>query len=152
MKLDTLTGDLLPMRGALHNNMDGLKLVGTDLIIGLQGNFGSSAGVQIFDTTTDTFGNGRLLAGLPSNIVNGIEVSTDVVYIATNGGIGRWSLQTNDWLNPLTTTDGLPSNLVEDMLFDDPYLWVATPSGLAQMDKVVSANEGFFYLFYSFKQ
>ena len=140
MKLDTLTGQLLPMQGALHNNMDGLKLVGTDLIIGLQGNFGSSAGVQIFDTTTDTFGNGRLLAGLPSNIVNGIEVSSDVVYIATNGGIGRWSLQNNDWLNPLTTTDGLPSNLVEDMVFESPYLWAATPSGLARMNTLNSTS------------
>ena len=71
MKLDTVSASLNPLNGALHNNMDGLKLVGTDLIIGLQGNFGSSAGVQVFDTLTDTFGNGRLIAGLPSNIVNG---------------------------------------------------------------------------------
>ncbi len=67
--LDTVTATLTPINGALHNNMDGIKLVGTDLIIGLQGNFGSSAGVQVYDTVTNTFGNGRLLAGLPSNIV-----------------------------------------------------------------------------------
>ncbi len=47
MKLDTVSASLDPINGALHNNMDGLKLVGTDLIIGLQGNFGSSAGVQV---------------------------------------------------------------------------------------------------------
>ncbi len=134
MKLDTLTGSLTSLSGALHNNMDGLKLVGTDLIVGLQGNSGSSAGVQIFDTTTDTFGNGKLLAGLPSNNINGIESTSDVIYIATNGGIGRWSLQTNDWLNPLTTIDGLPSNIVEDLVFESPDLWAATPSGLAQIN------------------
>ena len=132
--LDTISANLVPVNGALHNNMDGLKLVGTDLVIGLQGNSGSSAGVQIYDTQTKSFGNGKLLAGLPSNIVNGVVASTDVVYIATNGGIGRWSLQTNDWLNPLTTTDGLPSNLVQDLLFDAPNLWAATPQGLVKMD------------------
>ena len=121
--------------------MDGIKLVGTDLIIGLQGNFGSSAGVQVYDTITNTFGNGKLLAGLPSNIVNAIEASADVVYIATNGGVGRWSLQTNDWLNPLTTTDGLPSNIIQDLLYDSSNLWIATPLGLVQMDTIAnSAN------------
>ena len=141
MMLDTVTATLTPINGALHNNMDGIKLVGTDLIIGLQGNFGSSAGVQVYDTVTNTFGNGRLLAGLPSNIVNAIEASADVVYIATNGGVGRWSLQTNDWLNPLTTTDGLPSNIIQDLLYDSSNLWIATPLGLAQMDTITnSAN------------
>ena len=134
MMLDTLSATLTQINGALHNNMDGLKLVGTDLIIGLQGNSGSSAGVQVYDTQTNSFTNGRLLAGLPSNIVNSIEVTADEVYIATNGGVGRWSLQTNDWLNPLSTTNGLPSNLIQDIIFDSPYLWIATPSGLAQMD------------------
>ena len=139
MMLDTTTATLTSINGALHNNMDGLKLVGSDLIIGLQGNSGSSAGVQIYDTQTNSFGNGRLLAGLPSNIVNSIDVSPDEVYIATNGGVGRWSLQTNDWLNPLSTTDGLPSNLVQDVMFESPNLWVATPSGLAQMDTLTNS-------------
>ena len=139
MMLDTITATLTPINGALHNNMDGIKLLGTDLIIGLQGNSGSSAGVQVYDTVTNTFGNGKLLAGLPSNIVNGIEASADVVYIATNGGIGRWSLQTNDWINPLTTTDGLPSNLIEDLIVDSTNLWVATPLGLAKMDTANNA-------------
>ena len=66
MMLDTITATLTPINGALHNNMDGIKLLGTDLIIGLQGNSGSSAGVQVYDTVTNTFGNGKLLAGLPS--------------------------------------------------------------------------------------
>lgn len=134
MKLDTVSASLNPINGALHNNMDGLKLVGTDLIIGLQGNFGSSAGVQVFDTLTDTFGNGRLVAGLPSNIVNGFETDNNIMYIATDGGIGRWSFQTNDWLNPITSTDGLPSNIIQDLVFEDPNLWAATPSGLVKID------------------
>ena len=139
MMLDTVTATLTSINGALHNNMDGIKLVGTDLIIGLQGNEGSSAGVQVYDTVTNTFGNGRLLAGLPSNIVNGVEASADVVYVATNGGVGRWSLQTNDWINPLTTTDGLPSNLIEDLIIDSTNLWVATPLGLAKLDTTNNA-------------
>ncbi|MDP6333896.1 MAG: fibronectin type III domain-containing protein [Candidatus Poseidoniaceae archaeon] len=134
MKLDTLTGILTQMSGALHNNMDGLKLVGTDLVVGLQGNFGSSAGVQVFDTTTGTFGNGRLLAGLPSNYINGFAANSDVMYIATNGGVGRWSYLTSDWLNPLTTTDGLPTNIIEDLELVNNDLWMATPSGLVKMD------------------
>ena len=136
MKLDTLTGNLIPISGALHNNMDGLKLVGTDLIVGLQGNFGSSAGVQIFDTVTGTFGNGKLLAGLPSNYINGFASDSDVMYIATDGGIGRWSFLTSDWLNPLTTTDGLPTNIIEDLELVNNDLWIATPSGLVKMDTI----------------
>ena len=139
IKLDTVTGILSSVNGALHNNMDGLKLVGTQLIIGLQGNFGSSAGIQIYDTQTNTFGNGRLLAGLPSNSINGFESDSNVMYIATNGGIGRWSFQTNDWLNPITTTDGLPSNVVEDLILDGSNLWIATPSGLVKMDTSTNA-------------
>ena len=134
MMLDTVNGALMAINGALHDNMDGMRLVGTDLIIGLQGNSGSSAGVQVYDTITGTFGNGRLLAGLPSNIVNNIDATNSEVYIATDGGIGRWSLQTNDWLNPLTTTDGLPSNVIQDVLVDSNNLWIATPSGVVQLD------------------
>ncbi len=134
MKLDTTTGTLVAINGALHNNMDGLKLVGNQLIIGLQGNFGSSAGVQTYDTQTGTFGNGKLLAGLPSNNINAFAADNDVMYVATDGGVGRWSFQTNDWLNPITTTDGLPVNLVQDLLLEGSSLWASTPLGLVKMD------------------
>jgi hypothetical protein len=63
-KLDTLTGVLSRVSGALHNNMDGLFVYGSTLVIGLQGSSGSAAGVQVYDPSTG-FGNGRLLGGLP---------------------------------------------------------------------------------------
>ena len=72
---------------------DEMKLVGCDLFIGLQGSGSSSAGVN---TTTTIPIAGRLLAGLPSNNVNGfvtqISQSTgqETVYIATdNNGVAR---------------------------------------------------------------
>ena len=51
---------------ALHNQMDGLIHDGENLFIGLMGWSGSSAGFQTFDPDTRSWGQGSLLAGLPS--------------------------------------------------------------------------------------
>ena len=138
-KLDTLTGTLTRMTGGLHNNMDGLFLYGNDLVIGLQGSSGSAAGVQIYTPGTG-FGNGRLLGGLPSNNINAFTESSTMLYIATNGGIGRWDYTTSDWANPLTTSDGLPTNVVEDVVMVGTDLWMATAAGVVKMDTLTNAT------------
>ncbi|DAC47696.1 MAG TPA: hypothetical protein D7H93_00470, partial [Candidatus Poseidoniales archaeon] len=138
-KLDTLTGTLTRINGGLHSNMDGLFVYGNDLIIGLQGSSGSAAGVQIYTPGTG-FGNGRLLGGLPSNNVNAFTESSTMLYIATNGGIGRWDYTTSDWANPLTTSDGLPTNVVEDVVMVGTDLWMATTAGVVKMDTLTNAT------------
>ena len=132
-KLDTLTGIVTRLNGGLHSYLDGMVLDGTTLVLGLMGSGGSAPGVQLYDVQTG-YGNGKLLGGLPSNAVNNFAATSDILYIATNGGVGRWDYTQGDWINPLTTSDGLPTNVVEDVLVEGNSLWMATSAGLVEMN------------------
>ena len=139
--LDTTTGVMSILPTGIHNFQDEMKLVGSDLFIGLQGSGSSSAGVQIFNTTTNSYTAGRLLAGLPSNNVNGfvtqISQSTgqETVYIATDNGVARWNASGDKWETAWTALDGLPISNVEDILEDSSgNLWMATPLGISHYD------------------
>tara|TARA_Y100000766_G_scaffold112496_1_gene96451 strand:- start:41069 stop:49372 length:8304 start_codon:yes stop_codon:yes gene_type:complete len=138
-KLDTLTGVVTRLSGGLHGYLDGMVLDGTTLVLGLMGSGGSAPGVQLYDIQTG-YGNGKLLGGLPSNGVNNFAATSDILYIATNGGVGRWDYAAVDWINPLTTSDGLPTNVVEDILVEGNSLWMATPAGLVEMNLTTSAT------------
>tara|TARA_B100001093_G_scaffold516803_1_gene596502 strand:+ start:46591 stop:54879 length:8289 start_codon:yes stop_codon:yes gene_type:complete len=138
-KLDTLTGIVTRINGGLHNNLDGMVLDGTTLVLGLMGSAGSAAGVQLYDLQTG-YGNGKLLGGLPSNGINNFASTSNVLYIATNGGVGRWDYSAGDWLNPLTTSDGLPTNIVEDILVEGNDVWMATPAGVLSMNLTNNAT------------
>ncbi len=130
LKLDTLTKSISAIGGSLHTKFDTMHTYNSQLVVGLAGDGGSPPGVQMFNPTTDQFGNGRLIAGLPSNIVNGFADSTNVLYIATDGGIGRWNYSTNDWMDSITAFNGLPSNVVEDVVVIGSKVYMATPAGL----------------------
>ncbi|MGB1587507.1 MAG: hypothetical protein ACPHJD_01685 [Poseidonia sp.] len=134
LKLDTTTRSLSVLSGALHGKFDTMHLYNNDLIIGLAGDGGSPPGVQVFNPSTDQFGNGRLIAGLPSNIVNGFADTSTILYIATNGGIGRWNYTTNDWMDSITSANGLPSDIVEDVVAVGNDIYMATPSGVFVWD------------------
>jgi len=142
--LDTTTGMLQSLPTGIHNFQDGIKVVGDELFIGLQGSGTSSAGIQIFNTTSSTYTAGRLLAGLPSNNINGFLTVTgnlpgqDMVYIATNNGVARWNASGNNWETAWTALDGLPISYVEDIIEYDGNIWMATPNGLSMHD--TSAN------------
>ena len=138
-KLDTLNGMVMRLNGGLHSNMDGLFVNGNTLVIGLQGSSGSAAGVQLYDLATG-FGNGKLLGGLPSNVINAFAETSSTLYIATNGGVGRWDYAASDWMNPLTTSDGLPTNVVEDIQVIGTDVWMATAAGVVKMDTLTNAT------------
>ncbi|HJL60190.1 MAG TPA: hypothetical protein QF621_07550, partial [Candidatus Thalassarchaeaceae archaeon] len=101
---------------ALHTQMDGMVIEddGT-MYVGLMGNQGSAAGFQTFNTNTNTWGHGSLLAGLPSNIVRDFLEYGDHILIATHGGIGLWNTTRDDWDDPITTIDGLPTPIIEEL-------------------------------------
>ena len=142
--LDTVNGTLLPLPTGIHNFQDGLKVVGDDLFIGLQGSGSSSAGIQIFNTTSEAYTAGRLLAGLPSNNVNSFltvtdlnnqgVISSETVYIATNNGVARWNATGDKWETAWTALDGLPISFVEDIIEFNGDIWMATPNGISQYD------------------
>ena len=130
LKLDTTTRTISAVGGSLHGKFDTMHTYNSQLVVGLAGDGGSPPGVQMFNPLTSQFGNGRLIAGLPSNIVNGFAETTDVLYIATDGGIGRWNYTTNDWMDSITTFNGLPTDVVEDVLAIGGSVYMATPAGL----------------------
>ena len=144
--LDTTNGTLQPLPTGIHNFQDGLKVVGDDLFIGLQGSGSSSAGIQIFNTTSDTYTAGRLLAGLPSNNINSFltvtetnnlgQISSEIIYVATNNGVARWNATGDKWETAWTALDGLPISFVEDIIELDGDIWMATPNGISQYDPV----------------
>lgn len=138
--LDTVNGNLVTLPTGIHDSQDGLKLVGDDLYIGLQGTGSSSAGIQIFNTTTNTYTAGRLLAGLPSNNVNAFLTTSssngaqEIVYIATDNGVARWNSTANSWETALTALDGLPISYVQNLLEFNNNIWMTTPSGLSEFN------------------
>ena len=134
LKLDTTTRTITAVGGSLHGKFDTMHTYNNQLVVGLAGDGGSPPGVQMFNPLTSQFGNGRLIAGLPSNIVNGFAETTDVLYIATDGGIGRWNYSTNDWMDSITTFNGLPTDVVEDVLAVGSLVYMATPAGLFVWD------------------
>ena len=134
LKLDTLTKGISILGGSLHTKLDTMHVYNNQLVVGLAGEGGSPPGVQMFNPNTDQFGNGRLIAGLPSNNVNGFTSTSGVLYIATDGGIGRWNYTTNDWMDSITVYSGLPTNVVEDVVAVGTDIYMATPSGLFVWD------------------
>lgn len=100
---------------ALHSQMDGIILENGTMYVGLMGREGSSAGFQSFTTSSNSWGFGSLIAGLPSNIVRDFLEYGDHILIATHGGIGMWNTTRDDWDDPITTIDGLPSSIIEHL-------------------------------------
>ena len=141
--LDTTTGTFQNLPMGLHNYQDGIKRVGDDLFIGLQGTTTSSAGIQVFNTALGTYSAGRLLAGLPSNNINGFLITSsnsafgnEMIYIATDNGVGRWNASGGNWETAWTTLDGLPTPNVEDIIqYWNDTIWLATPNGLSMYDE-----------------
>ena len=141
MKLDVTNRNLAAITGALHDKFDQMQLYNNHLVIGLAGEGGSPPGVQTFDLNTQQFDGGRLIAGLPSNIVNGFDESSNIMYIGTNGGLGRFNItSTNDWMDSVTSNSGLQDNVIEDVLVIGTDVYLATPSGLIVWDELTETS------------
>jgi len=65
------------------------------------------------------------------NYITGLAEATDVIYVATTGGIRRYDRFARQWLPPLTTRDGLPGNNVQRVAYDAATgdLWFDTRNG-----------------------
>jgi len=145
LRLDTNTGDLITVTGALHNNPAGLaKAVdssGTEeLIIGLLGSANTASGVQTFDLASQQYTTSSLLAGLPSNSIQGFTFSSDSLFIATSNGIGQWNFTLNSWENPITLQDGLPDSFIGDVYWASNTLYAASLSGVTQYIPTTGAS------------
>ena len=129
-----------PTPPSLHNQMDGLLMDGEQMFVGLMGWDGSSAGFQSFDPGSRTWGQGSLLAGLPSNIVTDFVQFGEHVLISTHGGIGLWNQTKYDWDDPITTVAGLPTP-ISNHLFVPPSpvlgngsVLIGGPTGMIVLD------------------
>ena len=130
-----------PTPPSLHNQMDGLLMDGEQMLVGLMGFDGSSAGFQSFDPSSRTWGQGSLLAGLPSNVVTDFVQFGEHVLISTHGGIGLWNQTKYGWDNPITTVDGLPTP-ISNHLFVPPSpvlgngtVLIGGPTGVIVLDQ-----------------
>ena len=121
-KIDILQRTKSPASPALHSQMDGMHIDDDGIMyVGLMGESGTSAGYQAFDTNTENWGAGSLIAGLPSNIVRDFLTVDNHILIATHGGIGLFNTSSLSFDNPITTFNGLPSPIIEHlMILDNP--------------------------------
>jgi len=143
-RLDPNTGAANWMPQGLHNSMDEIAVYGDDLVVGLQGTWYSGPGMSVFNTTQMIWTGGKLISGLPSNVVNDVEVIDSKAYIATEGGLGIWNLNTDEWEDSLTSLNGLPSNVINSLSYyevtnnagvqTESTLYIATNVGLARYD------------------
>jgi len=145
VKLDPQTGLAMLMPSGLHNILDGIEVYNGNLVVGLQGSWSSSAGIGVFNPATHQWVAGRLLSGLPSNIINDFAIIDDIAYFATDGGIGLWNITSEEWMDSLTTMDGLPTNAINSLSHVSStnsagsvssILYIGTSAGLARMDMV----------------
>ena len=139
LKLDAVTGDLTltTLSGAQHNNHGGLAMAvdasgAEGLIIGLLSSATTASGAQSFDLLSQQFTSSALLAGLPSNAIQGFSFSSDSLFIATSNGIGQRNLTANAWENPITVNDGLPDSFVGDVFWASNALYVGSLSGVTK--------------------
>jgi len=133
-KVDTTTGQASSTPAPLHYQMHGISQKGSDLVIGLMGTTYTAAGVQVYNMTTQSWTDGALLAGLPSNLVRDFALYDNRVWIATYGGIGVWNLSSQAWDDSITTQNGLTSTVVEHIWVESGELMFGTPSGLIRWD------------------
>ena len=138
LTLDASNGTWSTASNGLSDDLDGLAWYGNELVTGLVGGGSGVSGVQIYDPTSDAFVDGGVLGGLPSNTVLGLSrtSASDVVHIATDGGVGRFDRSMDGWDTPISTVNGLASNNVEDVItwFDaagNEQVLLATDGGLA---------------------
>jgi hypothetical protein len=133
-KVDIATGQISGTPVPLHYQMHGIHYTGSELVIGLMGTTTTSAGFQVYNLTTNSWVQGSLLAGLPSNIVRDFVEYDNRIWVATYGGIGVWNTTTQAWDDSITTQNGLPSTIIEKIWVEGTELMLATPSGLVVWD------------------
>lgn len=133
-RIDLTTGTWQTTPAALHGQMDGLWMDGSEIVVGLMGTSWTAAGVQVFNKTTNSWDHGKLLAGLPSNIVRDFLLYDNRIWVATWGGLGVWNISSQAWDDPITTMDGLPSGTIEHLWNQGGELWLGTPAGLVRFD------------------
>lgn len=104
--------------GGLSDDLDGLAWHGNNLVVGLRGGAQGVSGVQVFNPLAVGFVDGGVLGGLPSETINAISRSStsDIVYVGTPSGVGRWDASIGGWDTPISTNDGLQDNNIEDVM------------------------------------
>ena len=133
-RYNTITGTANIVPQGLNQFTDGLAIHGDDVVVGLQGTWASAAGVQVWNTSTNQWTMGRLLSGLPNNIINDFALTATHILIATEGGLGMWNMTKDDWDDPLTSLDGLSSNNIYSLDVYQDVVYMGTPLGISRWD------------------
>jgi len=67
-----------------------------------------------------------------TRFIRSISIGFYNIYFGTTRGVLRYDMNRNEWLDPLTKSDGLQDQNIERIAVDpdDSRLWVQTPSGI----------------------
>ena len=155
ISLDVTTKQIRTHPGSVHNSLDGMYIQGGDLYTGLTSVFDAASGFQSLDMSSRIWEEPELLASLPSNTIGDFMRIGNITLVSTSVGIGRFDEATQEWLDPITTYDGLPPNsdqieLVTYNMTADKII-VSSPNGLsfiqnmtgnATVERVVSQSDG----------
>ncbi len=133
--LDTNTKQTRTHPGSIHNSMDGMYLENGKLYVGLTSVFDAASGFQVLDTTSRIWNEAELLAALPANDIGDFLRLGNVTLVTTPVGIGRFDESAQEWLDPITTYDGLPpdSDRIEVASSNrtSNLVVISSPSGLS---------------------
>ncbi len=93
-------------------------------------------GQQISGTNTN-YEEGDWISYTKCRNIHSLQISPDIVYAATEGGILRYDLMARKWIFPFTVSNGLPENMVLAVAFNvaTNLLWCSTPSAVAVYDR-----------------
>ena len=155
ISLDVTTKQIRTHPGSVHNSLDGMYIQGGDLYTGLTSVFDAASGFQSLDMSSRIWEEPELLASLPSNTIGDFMRIGNITLVSTSVGIGRFDEATQEWLDPITTFDGLPPNsdqieLETNNMTADKII-VSSPNGLsfiqnmtgnATVERVVSQSDG----------
>ena len=115
--------------------MDGMYLENGNLYVGLTSVFDAASGFQVLDTTSRIWNEAELLAALPANDIGDFLRLGNVTLVTTPVGIGRFDESAQEWLDPITTYDGLPpdSDRIEVASSNrtSNLVVISSPSGLS---------------------
>lgn len=91
---------------------------------------------QRIDGTNIAYQEGDWISYSESRFIRSIQITQDMVYAASEGGILRFDTLTREWLFPFTKSNGLPENDVLAVAYDiaTNQLWCSTPSAIGVYD------------------
>ncbi|MBN2090736.1 hypothetical protein JW964_14080 [candidate division KSB1 bacterium] len=129
--------------GLMNGNVSALALSNEEFWIGgwdpnyYKGtDWGLENGLTRWDTRYQTWDyfQAKFITGFNNDQALSIAIDTTQIWIGTEQALVEYNVDRNRWYS-FDPRNGLRNNLINDIVFNDDYLWVASPSGIDQIEK-----------------